>query len=298
MHLVLLPVGLPLLLLDLCPARGVEVLLDARLLCVSALLSPLLLRGLRMWKQLAHGGRLLPVLPLPRLPLPAHLCTLCEGMSRESLRRPAPVLVPPVLPDLRLEKPGRIVEPVRGRAVLMAGLVARALAPLPVRGQAVESVVGGTRLDRCLHVCGRGFRTAIGPVRFARAQILGMIGLDLRIALGVTSRGLLTATGLGESVRVPLLVREVAVTACSHAIPLVALVTARGHAYNLFSPLTVRGQGIEVDEPDVSCGRVWRQLRSPRLPLFQKRQLQWLLLLSGVLWQRFRLLCRISPGFS
>ena len=30
MHLVFLPVGLPLLPLDLCPARGVEVLLDAR----------------------------------------------------------------------------------------------------------------------------------------------------------------------------------------------------------------------------------------------------------------------------
>ena len=118
-------------------------------------------------------------------------------MSRESLRRPAPVLVPPVLPDLRLEKHGRIVEPVRGRVVLVAGFVARALAPLPICSQAVESVVGGTRLNRCLPVCGhggigRGLRTAIDPVGFARARLLGVTGL-----------GLLTATGRGESVRDP-----------------------------------------------------------------------------------------------
>ena len=71
MHLVLLPVGLPLIPLDMCPARGVEVLLDARPLCASALLSPLLLRGLRMRRQLARSGRLLLALPLPRLPLHA-----------------------------------------------------------------------------------------------------------------------------------------------------------------------------------------------------------------------------------
>ena len=39
MHLVLLSMGLPLLPLDLCPARRVEVLLDARVLCVSELVS-------------------------------------------------------------------------------------------------------------------------------------------------------------------------------------------------------------------------------------------------------------------
>ena len=122
MHLVLLPVGLPLLLLDLCPERGVEVLLDA-----------LLLHGLWLWKQLARSGRLF--LSLSRLPLPAHLCMVCKVMSRESLRRPAPVIVPPVLPDLRLAKHGRIVEPVCGRAVLVAGLVACAFASLPVRGR-------------------------------------------------------------------------------------------------------------------------------------------------------------------
>ena len=56
----------------------------------------------------------------------------------------------------------------------------------------------------------------------------------------MTGCGFRTATGLGGSVCIPLLIVEDAVTAC-------------GHACNRFSPLTVRGQGIEVDEPDVSC---------------------------------------------
>ena len=122
----------------------------------------------------------------------------------------------------------------------MAGLVA--LVPLPARGQAVESIVGGTRLDRCLPVCGcgrigRGLRAATDSVEFAHARFLGVIGLGLRIAtdpvgitLSVTGRDLLTTTGLGKSVCDLLLVGELAVTACGQAIPLVALVTARGHA--------------------------------------------------------------------
>ena len=47
MHLVLRPVRLPLLPLDLGPARGVEVSLVALLAHASSLLSPLLLRELR-----------------------------------------------------------------------------------------------------------------------------------------------------------------------------------------------------------------------------------------------------------
>ena len=61
-----------------------------------------------------------------------------------------------MLPGLRLEKHGRIVEPALGQVALVTGLVALALAPLPARGQAVESVVGATRLDRCLPVSDRG----------------------------------------------------------------------------------------------------------------------------------------------
>ena len=69
MHLVLLPVGLPLLPLNLCPARGVEVLLDTRP-CALGLLSPWLLRERGFQDSLVRGGRLLPALPRPRSALP------------------------------------------------------------------------------------------------------------------------------------------------------------------------------------------------------------------------------------
>ena len=140
------------------------------------------------------------------------LHTLRGDESRESSESRS-VRDPPLLPDLRLEKHGRTVEPTLGRVALVTGLIA--LAPLPARGQAVESVVGVTRLDRYLPMSGRGgidcgLRTAIDPVEFARARFLGMIGLSLRtatdpigIALDVTGRGLLTATGHGGSVAIP-----------------------------------------------------------------------------------------------
>ena len=84
-------------------------------------------------------------------------------------------------------------------------------------------------------------------------------GLDPQIetALGVTGRGLLTATDHVGSARVPLLAGEVVVTAHGQAISLVVLVTARGLVDSLL-PLTVRGQRREDGEPDVSSRRVWR----------------------------------------
>ena len=75
-------------------------------------------------------------------------------------------------------------------------------------------------------------------------------------------RGLLTATGRADSVRVPLLAGEVPMTVRGHAIPLAALVTARGHVRSLPPPLTARGHGREDDEPDVSNRSVWRRLLS------------------------------------
>ena len=208
-HLVLRPVRLPLLLLDLGPARGVEVSLVARLVHASALLSPLLLRELGRGELLVRSGRPLPAL-LPRWPLPAHHCMLCDVVSRESLRRSAPVRNPLMFPDLRIEEQGRIVEPALSRAAPVAGLSDLALAPLPARGQAVESVVDGTRLGRCPPACGRGLLTAIGRVAFALARCLGETGRSLRtatglagIALGVTGRDLLLATDLDWSVRDP-----------------------------------------------------------------------------------------------
>ena len=117
------------------------------------------------------------------------------------------------------------MEPALGRAAPVTGLGVLALTPLPARGQAVGSVISGTRLGRCPPVCGRGHLTAIGRVAFALARCLGEIGRCLRIAtalvgialigiaLGVTGCVLRSATDHGMSVRDPLLVGEVAVTA-------------------------------------------------------------------------------------
>ena len=64
MHLVLRPMGLPPLLLDLGPARGVKVSLVARLVRASTLLSLLLLRELERGELLVRSGRpLLALLP-------------------------------------------------------------------------------------------------------------------------------------------------------------------------------------------------------------------------------------------
>ena len=224
MHLVLHPVRLPPLPLDLGPARGVEVSLVTRLVRANMPLPLLLLQEL-------ERGELLAL--LPRWPLPAHHCTLCDVVSRECLPRSTPVRDPLVFPDLRIEEQGRIVESALGWAAPVAGLGDLALAPLPARGQVIESVVTGTRLGRCPPACGRGLLTAIGRIAFALARCLSEVGRGLRaatslvgIALGVTGRDLQIATGLGGSVRDPLLVGEVAVTARGHAIPLAARAVA------------------------------------------------------------------------
>ena len=129
--LVLRPVGLPPLPLNLGPARRVEVSLDVRLLHASAPLSLQLLRELQRGRLLIRSGLPLPA-PLPRLLLPAHHRTLRDVMSGEMLRWTAPVLDPPVFPDLRIEEQGRIVEPVLDRTALMTMTVV--LAPLTIRG--------------------------------------------------------------------------------------------------------------------------------------------------------------------
>ena len=219
MHLVLRPVRLPPLPLDLGPARGVEVSLVARLVRASVLLSLLLLREVEGGLLVRSGRPLLAL--LPRWPLPAHHCMLCDVVSRESLPWSAPVRDPLVFPDLRIEEQGRIVELALGRAAPVAGLSDLALAPLSACGQAVERVVAGTRLGRCPPACGRGVTgrgvlTAISRVAFALAWCLSEIGRNLRtatavvgITLSMTDLDLWIATGLGGSVRDPLLVGEV-----------------------------------------------------------------------------------------
>ena len=217
------------------------------------LLFLLLLRELGRGELLVRSGRPLPTL-LPRLPLPAHHCMHCDVVSRESLQRSAPIRNPLVFPDLRIEEQGRIIEPAVGRAALVAGLGDLALASLPARSQAVESVVDGTCLSRCPPACGR--------VAFALVRCHGETSRCLRtatglagIALGVTGCDLLLATGLDRSVHDPVLSGRSPVTVRGHAIPL----TASGHGCGCLFPLTVHGQWIKVGEPDVSNRRVWRQ---------------------------------------
>ena len=164
----------------------------------------------------------------------------------------APILNPPVFPELRIEGQGRIAELALGRPALMAILVVLALALFTACGQAVESVGGRLHLGRCPpasghDIIGHGLRTAPDLVAFTLA--LGASGRDLRIATGlaeiafdVVGRGLQTATTRVDSVRDPLLVEEVVVTVHGHSISLSTLVTARGHVRGFLPPLTALNQ--------------------------------------------------------
>ena len=187
--------------------------LDCRLLRASALLLlPLLqlLRELEKGKLLSRSGLPLPA-PLPQLSLPILRRTLEDVGNWERLRRTAPTCYLLVVPDLRIEDHGRIRELVHGRVVLMTVAVVLALAPLPVRGQEVESVEGGHRRVRSLPVCvrvaiGRSLLTA--TALDACALILGETGLDHWIDTGLAE----IATDHVVSVRVPQLAGKVAVT--------------------------------------------------------------------------------------
>ena len=59
-------------------------------------------------------------------------------------------------------------------------------------------------------------------------------------------------------------------TASSAAIPLAVFVTASGHGGARCSPLSASSMGSAAGEPGVRCGRVWRRLLSPSLPLSLK----------------------------
>ena len=124
--------------------------------------------------------------------------------------------------DLRIEEQGRIRGPGHVGVALVDVAVVVALAPLPVRGQEVESVDSGHRplgslLVPARAVCGRGLLTA--TARGVGALGLDVTGLDPRIdtshtvtACGVTGGGLLTAAGHAISVRVSLPAGEIGVT--------------------------------------------------------------------------------------
>ena len=120
----------------------------------------------------------------------------------------------------------------------MGVAVSLALAPLPVRGQEVESVRGGHRSRHaCLVVAhvesGRGLLTAIALGVEALGRVV--IGLGPRIdtghavtALDVSGRGLLTAPAPAVSVRVPLPVGGSGAIVRDRTLPRVALLTVRG----------------------------------------------------------------------
>ena len=143
-----------------------------------------------------------------------------------------------MVPDLRIEEHGRIGELARGQTALVTVAVVLTLAALPVCGQEVESIEGGRLLGRCpptsgCVACGRDLRIALD----ACAVVLRETGLNPRIdtglaeiSIGVTGRGLLTATDHVGSVSVPLLVGELVVNARGHAISRIVLVTVRNHA--------------------------------------------------------------------
>ena len=135
--------------------------------------------------------------------------------------------------------------------------VALALAPLPVRGQEVESVGSGHRPRRSLlvpahAVSGRGLLTATARGVEALGRVV--TGLDPRTdtghtmtALDVSGRGLLTATTRVVSVRVPL-------PAWGSGV------TARGQAGDYLAPLPACGPRNQDGWPDVKPRRVWRRL--------------------------------------
>ena len=205
-------VRLPHLPLDPGSARGVGVFLDCRLVCAGALPLLLLFRERAKWELSARSRFPFPA-PLPRLSLPI------PHRTQGRLRSLAPACYPPVVPDLRIEEHGRIGELSHGRVAA----VVLALSPLPVRGQEVESVDDSHRPGRSLlmpahAVTGRGHLTTTG--RGVEALGHGETGLDPRIdtALGMTGHGLLTATGLAISERVPLPAGEIGVTARGHTL--------------------------------------------------------------------------------
>ena len=243
MHLVLRPMRLPLLPLDLGPARGVEVSLVARPVRASVLLPPRLLRELGRGKLLVRNGLPLPA-PLPRLPLPAHHSTLCDMVSQESLRWSAPVLDPPVFPDLQIEEQGRIAKPALGRPALVTGPVVLAL--LTARGREFRRRASSQSLSsrersrrersrssdrfrsRRVRSCSRGDRSQSSDRYRSRRQ---------------RSR---SPARLGGR--------------CDRSRP-------RDPPRGLPPPLTARDQRREDDAPDVSNRSVWRLLLSPRLLL-------------------------------
>ena len=100
-------------------------------------------------------------------------------------------------------------------------------------------------------------------------EALGRVvpGLDPRIdighsvtALGVSGRGLLTATASAVGVRVPMPVGECGAVVRVRTLSRIARVTARGQACDYLLPLPACGPWKLDGWPDVGPRRVWRRL--------------------------------------
>ena len=213
MHLVLCLGGLPLLPLDLGPARGVGVPLGIRLGRAVSLPLLLLLREEEERELPARCRRPFPASSM-LLTLPNSHRTFHDVGIRGSHQHLAPAFYPPAVHALRSVDRGRIRGLGHVRVARVDVAVALALAPLPVRGQEVVSVGSGHRPRRSLlvpahAVSGRGLLTATA----LGVEALGRVvtGLDPRTdtghsvtALDVSGRGLLTTTARIVSERVPL----------------------------------------------------------------------------------------------
>ena len=284
MHLVFCLGGLPPLPLDLGRARGVEVSLGCSLGRAGALPLLLLLRERAKWELPARCRLPFPA-PPTSLSLPNFHRTFHDVRIRGRLRSLATACYPPVVLDLRIEEQGRIRGPGHVGVALVDVAVVLALAPLPVRGQEVESVDSGhcplgSLLVPARARCGHGLLTA--TARGVEALGLTVTGLDPWVDTGptVTGGGLLTVPGRAVSVRVSLPAGEIGVTASSRTLSRIARVTARGHAGDYLALLPACGRRRQDNWPDKKPRRVLGRL--PRSLLwFLKRQRLSLLLQEG-----------------
>ena len=275
--------GLPLLPLDLGPARGVGVPLGSRLGRAGSLPLLLLLREEEERELPARCRRPFPASPMLSN-LPNSHRTFHDVGIRGSRQHLAPAFYPPAVPDLRIVDRGRI----RGLGHVRVARVdvAVALAPLPVRGQEVESVGSGHRPCRSIlmpahAVSGRCLLTAttLGVEALGRV----VTGLDPRIDTGhvVTTLDVSgcgqTATARVVSERVPLPAGERGVTACGLPLSRVARMTARGQVGDYLAPLPACGLGSQDGWPDVKPRRVWRRLPLSLLWFLEPRRASLLL---------------------
>ena len=193
------------------------------------------LRELGRGRLLGRDGLLLPM-PLPRLLLPTHHSTLRDMISREKFRRTAPLLDPPVFPDLRIEEQGRIAELALDRTALVTVAVVLALAPLAVRGRERRGRSSSRSLSS--HERSRSSDCSRSRGGWSRSSDRYRSRCD-------RSRSSDRYRSRRQRARSPARRR-----ARGHAIFLVVLVTARGLVDDHLPPLTIRGQRREDGKPE------------------------------------------------